>query len=715
MKKYLLSFFVFLFLLSFPRLVWAQNYGYNVVNNFYNQDGTFNDKVFELLAGGTATVRLISGEIRAHPGLIGDIEAAARRYGVNLVWQPEDWHATTPEEFDNFWREQLSQITMGTISLFTEYNYFDGDPADYAAILQSALRAGFQVPIATTNFNITNPTGAGMTEYLEFLRQVEANCNCLNQIPVWSVSIYGRYDGTNLNQAVDDFLNQLQGFKNSLVSLGVDLTGKTIIIPEAGLDPSKPISERLNLAVQFAQELENRGAPGVEAITFLLMDDKTGKQYLIVRVCDGAGNCQWVIMDYDDFGIIGLSGPERWDLGEDYGITTGESFEICGRGHEDLVARAREIALTYFEVANINPIGQSASGALEKIILPGQDNETEDQQSRGYIELYYCEKGVREWPRLLSEERIWFETPDYYQQMATATYQIGDLMTPAGESISHPLRAKTESSRSIATANKKETRGIGENPGAVLAEQSFAFILDPSSSCVSQGGGISCSVGINGTIRYGHMWVNINGQFLGINAVPGPGAGYNWYSYNGACGADGCSFTLTVVNLDYPEHPTLTATCAVQAGETSCSFVGGQMGPPPEPPLCELGTYTVGGQMANESVSFSGRISIPFALASLKRIWDDILGWIESLVIKTYIIIPTIGTPWTYAAEQKYRLEVATPFTLPGNTHLYEAAEVPVKYEGSDSGEDKKGSIYGAKGEDETYNYMRDILTPPGR
>jgi len=438
---------LFLFLRLFPSSVSAQGMGYNIVNNFFDKDGRFNEAAFAEVArnnpGGAITVRITSGDLNGHPDLIANIQAAVRRYNLNVVWQPEDWRATTPADFRDFWLPQLSQITTGTISLFTEYNYHYGHPDFYAQILSLALNSPIGNRVAMTNFNITNPSGLQgpfgetMMEYGEFLRKVQERCgNCLNDVPVWAVSIYGR--GSNPGEAVNDFVNQMEGFISTLESLGVNLSGKQLVIPEIGLDPQIPIGQRLRMVADFARQLEdeihndphfkalfeNNGL-SLSSITFLIMDDKTGKQYLLVKDEDG----NWVIIEYGALGLMGGVGPGGV-AACDY-ATSIQKLVLRGKSPKDVEKGIRKLKLKEAEVADWQPLSKAIQAARDKIRPPSNDDKKEKlplSPCQGYIEYYYCDGS--ELKRLgEDDEKIWLGTPDYAPAGAEAIYDVGDWMT----------------------------------------------------------------------------------------------------------------------------------------------------------------------------------------------------------------------------------------------------------------------------------------------
>jgi len=464
-------FFFLLFFLLFSSSVFAQSAGYNIVNNLFDEKGGFNEEIFAVIGennpGGTVTVRLTSGDLESHPNLIQEVQDAAAKYNLDVVWQPEDWQTTTPQRFEEFWLPKLKQINRGTISLFVEYNYHYGHPDYYAEILKAALNSEIKDRVAITNFNITNPTGLigpygeVMIEYREFLQEIRKRCpDCLDKVPTWSMVSYV-HNG-------EGFINQVKGFVNSLKELGVDLRGKKLIIPEVGLEPNVlSIEERLGRISNFAKEIErivkydpefrqflaNNGLE-LSSFTFLLMDDKTGKQYLLVK--DKNGN--WVVKEYAQLGIFAGGGPGRGEVC-DYAITV-KRLKIRGKSEADASRQARKIALTEMKIATWKNTAESVFSFWENIHPPEDEEEKKKKRTPqrispclGYIEFYYCDDNG-ELKRLgEGEDKITFQPASYAPQGAASIYQAGDWLT-AGESRQKdsPLEGEAKVGRGFVAA-----------------------------------------------------------------------------------------------------------------------------------------------------------------------------------------------------------------------------------------------------------------------
>ncbi|MCD6225660.1 hypothetical protein J7J95_01085 [bacterium] len=462
-------FFFFLFFFLFSSSVFAQSAGYNIVNNLFDEEGGFNEEVFAVIGennpGGAVTVRLTSGDLESHPNLIQEVQDTAAKYNLDVVWQPEDWQATTPQRFEEFWLPKLKQINRGTISLFVEYNYHYGHPDYYAEILKAALDAGLS-NLALTNLNITNPSGGRspfgeeMFDYRKFLRQVSQRCpSCLESIPVWSISSYGK--------TAEETVGQIKNFVASLREMGISLQGKRLIIPEIGLDPQLPIEERIAKIGAFAQKIERivkydpefrqfLASNGLElsSFTFLLMDDKTGKQYLLVK--DKNGN--WVVKEYAQLGIFAGGGPGRGEVC-DYAITV-KRLKIRGKSEADASRQARRIALTEMKIATWKNTAESVFSFWKNIRPPEDEEEKKKKRTPqrispclGYIEFYYCDDNG-ELKRLgEGEDKITFQPASYAPQGAASIYQAGDWLT-AGESRKKdsPLEGEAKVGRGFVAA-----------------------------------------------------------------------------------------------------------------------------------------------------------------------------------------------------------------------------------------------------------------------
>lgn len=721
LKKFFL-FFVGSFFL-FSHSISAQSTGYNIVNNFFNPDGSFNDQAFKLIAGGSpnpaVTVRLTSAELQLYPNLVSLIQSAAQRYGIsNITWQPEDWSATTPEQFNNFWIDHLSQITMGQISLFTEYNYHYGNPDNYAQILISALNAGFQVPIASTNFNTTNPSGINpfggqMLEYVEFLNQVQASCassgraGCLNEIPVWSVSIYAHYTG-DVGVAVDDFINQFNNFRNTLSSFGIDLSGKQFVVPEVGLDPSLPINQRLAAAADFITALEARvhGDPGfsslIDSMTFLFMDDKTGKQYLIVKI-DG----RWVVLDYEDYGLVGLSG--RGSVGGEpkrVGSAHGRSFiatkTVCWDRFDEAVSAI--VKALEFNISKNDSVADNLREANSLLIPPGRDNKSKAEESEGEITFEVCQNNTRNW--FTTEDSIKISVPASYMQASTNGVQVGGYLNPKGVDSSE-----------IAYNVPKNT-----NPGPIVAApegESGDYVSIRSFSCSATSWQVNCTLVVDAG-HYGHVWVEVNGQFLGVNAV---GRGLTYY-YNANVGGEkpeSYTVSASVTNHDTSD-PKLSdgSSCTIvfdTRGNGTCSGSGVPI-EPPEPPLC-VPRDNEGEPMEYEGRDTSGITRIPMDHGySLERFLQELAKGFGVCDTVEFVFTPVTSVAYTMPDEEIQRENIYQLFAPPGaeEDYLFRHGETQDIFEarGRDSSIFETAlDIFGQKGVDKAKKKTIEYLQPP--
>lgn len=711
--KGMVFFLLLVFFLS-PPTVEGQSFGYNIVNNFFERDGSFNDKAFELVArqnpGGTVTVRLTSQELRSHPNLINLIQQAAQRYGLNLIWQPEDWAATTPEHFRQFWLPHLSEITLGEISLFTEYNYHYGQPEDYGEILVAALRANLKVPLATTNFNLTNPTGTNpfgqpMFQYQEFLGRVKEKClslgmsDCLNRVPVWAVSIYGR--GENVDQMVGDFINQLRGFTQALAGLGVSLTGKRVIIPEAGIDPSIPIQQRLAQAAEFIKKLEERlgGDPElkglVEKVTFLFMDDKTGKQYLIVK--DENGN--WVVLEYGSFGLVGFSGPVG-GVSQNMGTAPGKSFivtrTVCWERYDQVIKAI--IRALQFRVSKNKPIAENLKGVNRLLIPPGKENQNKAHEAVGEVSFEVCELNTHNWFPV--EEKIKVSIPSSYQQASTNVFQVAGYLNPPGK-VSRSLSQKKDVS--------------SEKRGVILASpQGEGDYLDITNfSCSAKGWQVSCQLSVNAG-RTGHVWAHINGQMVGFNAI-GDGLVY-YYQTTLPLQTKEYRLTATVVNHDLQPKLTASASCVLilnERGDGSCSGKG----VPPQPPLCQP-RDNQGEPLEDEERAVEGVVRFPLRHGLVRELFEKLLATTGVCRTIDFVFTPLVSIPFTFPEEKVQRERVYQVFAPPGSEehYLFRHASSLSQFgiiEGTEEQRETEVDIFGQKGVRNAYEYTLKLLSPP--
>jgi hypothetical protein len=717
-----ICFILLFFLLSvFADKIQAQSsgpsVGYNIVNNLY---GKWNGKsIFDIIGehnrGGAVTVRLTQSELEANPSLIDDIQSQAEKYNLKITWQPEQWSAVTPEEFRNFWIPHLSQIKTGTISLFVEYNYFysgNRGGKDYAQILIDALSSpNIHVPIGTTNFNTTNgpgvnpQTGQPMMSWDQFLGDIKAygaahgHPNLLNEIKVWSLSAY--YGGATAEGAAIGLLGKIREMKEALTNMGVDLSDKRIIIPEAGLDPTGvSIKQRLKIAPQFAAEVErllkedSQLSGLVDSLTFLIMDDRSGKQYLMYK--DENGN--WVIADYDKLGILAMSGPANVhnpiEDGIDFGITKAEPFTVTGTSEDAMKEGVRNMGVNFILLAKMNKLGNDLKKTFENVRLPSAKDLPPARISRGYIIFYYCEDGKEGWPRYAGT--VWFETPKYYKKAATATYELGDLMTTKEtRAAPNPLAAKESEGGSYLALDDRSEAPLIMSPGDSSEHEEFRLVLGPS-SCRVSGGVASCTVSLNGTQRFGHMWVDalVNGEvkkFVGINKVPGPGAAPNQYQFQVECPGGECEIGIRAANLDVRSHPGVYSVCQADAasGKDECVFEGTISAPMPSF-ICGGVGYDKGEKVENvkgkahEGFSLKGIAMIKTIIETITDAAGQVIEMIrDKLIKKTYRVYPTVFTPYTNAAEAKLTGEVSLPFLLPETVIRKKHADSEIVLEGN--------------------------------
>jgi len=714
--KWLGLFFGLFFLL--PKVVFAQSLGYNIVNNFF-KNGVFDAKAFELIArqnpGGTVTVRLVSQELRAHPDLISLIQSAASQYGLSVVWQPEDWSTTTPQQFRDFWLPYLQKITMGKISLFTEYNYHYGNPGYYAQILVAALQGGLKVPIATTNFNLTNPTGTNpygqpMVQYVDFLKKVKTSCaslgqpNCLNKVPVWAVSIYGR--GATVGAQVDDFIRQLKAFKAAVEGLGVSFAGKQIIIPEAGIDPGIPIQQRLVMAARFITALEQKLAADpelaglIDSMTFLFMDDKTGKQYLLVK--DENGN--WIVLEYKTFGLVGQSGPVGGES-DNVGTTQGRSFivekTVCWNRYDEAVKAI--IRSLQFNISKNEKTAKNLRQINTRLIPPGEEDMEKKNQSEGEIAFEVCENNTDKW--FNTEETIKVAVPKTYQQASTNGIQVAGFLYPPEAAASG--QAKTDG---VPTANKKT--------GPIIAAPQLAagdYVDIASFSCTAAAWQISCTVVVNAGLT-GHIWVHANGQMLGFNTI---GNGLTYYYKTGAAGAKPTSYTVNVSAVNHDLQPKLSASasCTIefdQFGNGACSGSG----VPPEPPMCKPKNNN-GDSMGFEEKQAEGAVKIPIKHGySTLQSFLEALGRIGNVCRDVeFVFTPITSIPFTFPDETTQRERVYQVFAPPEEAEKYQFKHgaAPAEFGIQASPEtvaETELDIFGQKGVDNARRETIKLLTP---
>ncbi len=320
MKKILFSAFIgllvywFIGLLS-PSSVYAAPcppLGTNIAANFDREN-------LEWLAqhancdGPVPITVIITPAMVQNPDILKDVQNNLKELNFNPTWRP--WGFVDPnntQELNN-WIDTFSLLEIGQLQAWNEWNRYKEagtlDPARDAQVVRALINARNQglikIPIGNTPLDLLNYTDMN---YRDYWTQFNVACpGCLNQLDFIVSNVYAPSQyGPN---SVNEFLNVWQGELNFLRSLGVNLDNKFFIISEAGLAPGAyaNFEERLRDTLLFAQALEAAILanpdmfPGLDQITFLLMNDDTGVIYLIYRECDDQGNCVWRVREYLEY------------------------------------------------------------------------------------------------------------------------------------------------------------------------------------------------------------------------------------------------------------------------------------------------------------------------------------------------------------------------------------------------------------------------------
>jgi len=725
MKKFFFFVFIFISLFS-PNKLLAQEQNFGGVNvDPLNPGG--NPSPSDLAEMGVGLVRLVYKDNPTVNNYINDLISNGIKPVLVLNWEanPQAWYDGNVESYVSNFESYVVNPALnlyGNQVIYQIWNEPDGvagtiplSPYEYQKILSAAYDIINNVPGTTT---IT----AGM---------VSGNLNYVIELVALSGGVLPA-DGIAIHPYIIDLVAVVNGIKNLAAA-----TGSPVWITEFGWETKDQQAQADWLASVYSLMGDPQLNSVLQATMWYAWSDLMNDGF---GLFDASGNPKLSFQEFleamlgedlakeflEKFDFIPFDATEErpgfWGYtGDDYGISPGQAFIMNGHGDPDLEDKAkREMNLTSFEIAIISSIGESTSGSIKKIIPPGEKDQTKKEKSLGFVEFYYCKKNSFDWPKAM-DEKLWFEVPDYYQEMATSTYQVGDLISLPGKNIPHPLSVSEKQTKTFANKTNKS--------GPVLLSPAddggFVFIIDSSSYCDLSG----CTVSVNGSERNGHMWVEINGQHLGMNYIPGPGEapGTYHYSFPSPCSpGDSCVANLKVVNYDREDHADISSSCIIGAGETTCSFSGAQAITKPDPPQCILKNYYLGKRMRTEFVPFGGSAKFGTFLSVIKEvksIFDEIGDWIEDIFRYEdleYVVIPQIHTPWTKAAEQIYRQRVVVPATLPGHSVSYEPAEIDVGYKSRDSAgaeesySELKGSVHGVKGEDEAWRKMLEIYSPPG-
>ena len=542
------------------------------------------------------------------------------------------------------------------------------------------------------------------------------------------------------------YVYNLDAVRNGILSLA-NGTGLPVWITEFGLGPSATEDQQAKwIRSVFGLSGDSALSGSLQSVMwyawsdamnagFGLVDaDGKPKQELTAFLEAILGELPEGFLDRFDFSPIDI--PEgavsATPICTDCGITVGDYFIIRGNQQDidnyNAGSDFREIAISHFETGNINIIGSTMDETFKTINLPENQNNTRSNESRGYVEFYYCQKGTYSWPQRFEGEVV-FEVPGYYEQAATSTYQYADMMTsPENRSANSPQAQSSQIQFKYAADNDKNLANVlGGKVGSVLqASDTHYFIVDPNSSCTRLGTSVSCNIGVKGVDtgwNMGHMTVLINGSFIGINKIPGSDMAYNEYSafMDNICPAAGeCDISLQIINFDLGVeggHAQDFTFCSLNDNADSCGFTGGgEPPPPPEPPYCDENLFKASGRqpMTDVQVPTYGVVRIGAlnklisdVFDSLKQIWNLITSSNE------YLVFPIIHHPYTNASEIKFRHEASMPFTLPEDEHDQIHAEIDIKYENKESDTEKQGAVYGSTGWDKATKYDIDMVSLP--
>lgn len=310
MKKALPISFLLLVAVFFliPSQVQAQTcppLGTNVAANFDREN-------LELIAnqancsGPIPITVIITPVLVENPNLLLEIQNNLKEFNFDPTWRP--WGSVDPNNTAEMqtWINAFNLLNIGQLQAWNEWNRYTEvsriDPARDAQVIQAlinAKRAGqISIPIGNTPLDLLNYTDMNYRDYWSKFNQ--ACPNCLTQLDFIVSNVYApsQYNPNSVNE----FLQVWKGELDYLKSLGVNLSNKFFVISEAGLAPGAytNFEQRKTDTILFAQTLEAAILknpelfPDLSQITFLLMNDATGEQFLIYRVCDETG-CYWKV------------------------------------------------------------------------------------------------------------------------------------------------------------------------------------------------------------------------------------------------------------------------------------------------------------------------------------------------------------------------------------------------------------------------------------
>ncbi|MCJ7792998.1 MAG: hypothetical protein MUP45_03415 [Candidatus Marinimicrobia bacterium] len=318
MKKYLLAILTFSILSFFnPSSIFAGTcppVGTNIAANFDRANLEFIAQNANCDGPIPITV-IITPVLVERPELLIDLQNNLRDLNFEPTWRPWGFVNPNSSELED-WINAFSYLQIGQLQAWNEWNRIKEagtiNPARDAQVIKALLdardRGLINIPIGNTPLDLLNYTDRNYRAYwTEFYNECPT---CLDRLDFIVSNVYAPSQyGPN---SVNEFINVWQRELSFLRSLGVNLSNKFFIISEAGLAPGAyfDFNQRLRDTLSFAQALEtyilaNPGLfPDLNQITFLLMNDDTGEQFLIYRECDANGeNCTWKVTNYLVFNL----------------------------------------------------------------------------------------------------------------------------------------------------------------------------------------------------------------------------------------------------------------------------------------------------------------------------------------------------------------------------------------------------------------------------
>ncbi|MFH1561688.1 MAG: hypothetical protein ABID04_03905, partial [Patescibacteria group bacterium] len=528
------------------------------------------------------------------------------------------------------------------------------------------------------------------------------------------------------------------------------LANKKIIIPEAGIDPAKPIGERLQIALNFAKQLEARLSSSeiknkfnIDSVSFLLMDDKTGKQYLIVKDADG----NWVIMEYDSFNIIALSGQEAiiTELFERVGIARGNGFEItksvCWGNYDEAIQGALKALNTY--VNHNTPVKNNFSGVLDKLLPPDEIKKNRSDESLGkMLNWEVCEAGTQDY--WYPEGEIKYQVPAEYSGRSVQGVQLNEMLSPPkkSDSISNddlvtwdqPLNSNQAG---ITQSNVFDKRVLGkstEDHTNVCPNVGFRAWGENGKLCWEIQGDVGptthCDWGYrinltddSGNVTTLHHEPMIPRHCLTMDPKNGPPIRITCHDGNANSipfPTNGkIDFEITTVRgwPDYDCRPDMHVAigCKKVGDKIVCTDAQGNQLARPTPPPCQV-KHNQGSAMPDLPTDTSGKVTIPINSGlSPETFMQALLTQLGVCRDIKFVFNFWTATSFTYPDESIQR-ETYNFLALPGKEYQAKDGETTtgVSFKASPEKQNRtEMDIFGQAGVQDAYKETIQLLSPP--